>query len=219
MGACQSIRNCDSSALFCTVLQKLIHYLATIAVAVIFSGPTGLRAQGDIRVPPHAYMPPDFPATVNAVIPTPQYLPPGYELWTIKRPLAGGFGTGKAEIEVQYKDPGCWARKIHCSIRVFVSPMTDRPFSGTAGQTPDKLTLRIGRRTVEGQYFSGVERNSTPGGRILLHGDEPLVEAGNYNALVFAFDRFMIGIRGNRQAGVGRSELIKLAKSLTYTAR
>lgn len=219
MGACQSIKNCGSSTFVRTLMRKLIYGLATFAVAATIAGSASLRAQGENRIPPHAFMPPDFPATVNAVIPTPQYLPAGYELWTIKRPLVDGFGTGKAEIEVQYKDPGCWDKKIHCSIQVFVSPMTDRPFSGTAGRTPDKLSLRIGSRTVECQYFKGVERNSTPGGRILLHGDEALVEAADFNALVFPYDRFMIGIRGNRQAGVGRSELVKVAKSLTYTAR
>ena len=33
------------------------------------------------------------------------------------------------------------------------------------------------------------------------------------------FDGFMIGIRDNKESGVGRSELIKVAKSLTYTVR
>jgi len=40
-----------------------------------------------------------------------------------------------------------------------------------------------------------------------------------FNALVFPFDGFMIGIRGSKQGSVGRSELIKVASSRTYTAR
>jgi hypothetical protein len=178
-----------------------------------------LQAQQEIRIPRHAYMPPEFPGSVNAVIPTPQYLPAGYELWKINRRPADGFGAGKTEIEVQYKDPRCWARKIRCSLQVFVSPMTERPFAGTTGRTPQSLTLRIGSETVEAQYFSWMESDSAPGGKTLPSRWKARLEAGNSNALVFPFDGFMIAIRGNRSAGAGRAELIKVAKSLAYTER
>jgi hypothetical protein len=164
-------------------------------------------------------MPPDFPATVNAVIPTPQYLPPGYELWKLTRHPADGFGTGKAEIEVQYRDPACWARKTSCPLQVFVSPMTDRSFAGTTGHTPQSLRLRIGNRTVEAQYFIWMESDSVPTGKALPSRWETRLDVGNSNALVFPFDRYMIAIRGNRLAGAGRSELIKVVKYLAYTRR
>ena len=219
MGARKSTKNLDSSASVRTTLRKLIYCLATVAVAATIAAPVDLRAQQELRIPQRDYMPPDFPATVNADIPTPQYLPPGYELWKVNRHPADGFGTGKAEIEVQYRDPGCWARKTACPLQVFVSPMTDRPFAGTVGHTPRSLSLRIGNRTVEAQYFNWMESDSEPGGKTLPSRWEARLEAGNFNALVFPFDRYMIAIRGNRLAGAGRSELIKVAKSLAYTER
>jgi hypothetical protein len=218
MGARQSIINLNPLASACSDRRRVLYSLAMTAL-VVAAGAVTLRAQRDVRVPIPSYMPPDFPATVNAVIPTPQYLPAGYELWTIKRPLADGFGTGKTEIEVQYRDPGCWDRKMNCSLQLFVSPVTEKPFSGTTGQTPEKLSLRIGSRTVEGQYFNRIDLESTPGGRIILRGDEALLDPGDFNALVFPFDRLMVALRGNRTAGIGRSELLKVAESLTYTAR
>jgi hypothetical protein len=219
MGVSQSNKVLKPSTAPCSGRRGLFCCLSMAAIAVLFGGPASLRAQQEIRIPQHAYMPPDFPASVSAVIPTPQSLPAGYELWKINRQPADGFGTGKPEIEVLYRDPGCWARKIDCSLQVFVSPITDRPFSGTTGRTPESFSLRIGNRTVEAKYFNTLERDSTLGGRALLDGREARLETGNFNALVFPFDRFMIGIRGNRQAGVGRSELIKVAKSLAYTER
>lgn len=216
MGASQSIKSWDSSAFVRTALRELICCLAVVAVAATIAGLVNLRAQGEVRIPPHAYMPPDFPASVSPVIPTPQYLPAGYELWTIKRPVADGFRIGKHEVEIQYRDPGCWARKIRCSLELFVSPMTDRPFFGTAAGAAESVSLGIGNRTVQAQYFKDVGTDLQPG---MNPPSIQRLEAGNFNALVFPFDRFMIGIRGNKQGGVGRSELIKVAKSLTYTAR
>jgi hypothetical protein len=220
MGASQSIKHPESSLSVLTAARRLIYCLAAAAaVAATIAGPVNLRAQREVLIPQHAYMPPDFPATVNAFIPTPQYLPPGYELWKVNRHPADGFGTGKAEIEVQYRDPVCWARKTACPLQVFVSPMTDRPFAGTTGHTPQTLRLHIGKRTVEAQYFIWMESDSTPGGKALPGRWEARLEGSNSNTLVFAFDRYMIAIRGNRLAGAGRSELIKIAKSLAYTKR
>ena len=219
MGASRPTRNPESSLAVRTTARKLIYCLAAAAVAATIAWPVNLQAQREIQIPQHAYMPPDFPATVNAVIPTPQYLPPGYELWKVSRRPADGFGTGKAEIEIQYRDPACWARKTACPLQVFVSPMTGRPFAGTTGHAPQSLTLRIGNRTVEAQYFIWMESNSTLAGKALPSRWETRLEVGNSNALVFPFDRYMIAIRGNRLAGAGRSELIKVAKSLAYTRR
>ncbi|HXH49425.1 MAG TPA: hypothetical protein VNM47_08770 [Terriglobia bacterium] len=218
MGARQSIINLNPSPSVCSERRRLFYIVAMTALAVA-AGSVTLRAQRDVRVPIPSYMPPDFPATVNAVIPTPQYLPAGYELWKINRHPADGFGGGKAEIEVQYKDPACWDRKMNCSLQIFVSPMTNRPFSGTTDRKPELLSLRVGNRTVEAQYFNSLEMGATPGSRALLNGRETRLETGNFNALVFPFDHFMIGIRSNRLTVVGRSELIKVAKSLAYTER
>lgn len=218
MGASQSIKAIDSSAFLRAALRKLLRCLAVAAIALLVAGPVNLRAQGEIRIPQHAYMPPEFPGSVNAVIPTPQYLPAGYELWKINRQPADGFGRGKTEIEVQYKDPKCWARKIRCSLQVFVSPMTDRPFSGTALGTAESVSLRIGKRTVQARYFADTGIEGPEGGSTLLKG-EALLEHGNYNALVFPLDDFMIGIRADSQARLSRAELIKVAMSLTYAER
>jgi hypothetical protein len=218
MGASQSIKALDSSAFHRAALQKVLRYLAVAAVALFVAGSANLRAQRDVRIPGHA-LPPDFPASVSDVIPTPQYLPAGYELWKINRHPADGFGTGKTEIEVQYKDPRCWARKIRCSLQVFVSPMTDRPFSGTALGTAESVSLPIGKRTVQARYFKSMEADFQPGNNMLPNLQRPHLTAANFNALVFPFDRFMIGILGSKQGGVDRSELIKVAKSLAYAAR
>jgi hypothetical protein len=219
MGASQSIIIWNPFASVYSWRRRLIYCLAVAAVTATIFGPVNLRAQQEIRIPLHTYMPPDFPATVNALIPTPQYLPAGYEMWKVNRHPADGFGTGKAEIEIQYRDPGCWARKTACPLQVFVSPMTERPFAGTTGLTPQSLSLRIGSETVEAQYFNWMESDSAPGGKTLPSRWKARLEAGNSNALVFPFDRFKIAIRGNRSAGAGRAELIKVAKSLAYTER
>jgi hypothetical protein len=163
-------------------------------------------------------MPPDFPATVNAVIPTPEYLPAGYELWRIYKTPAAGSRTGKSYVEVQYRDPGCWDRKMNCSLQVFISPMAGRPFLGTTGSAPESLSLRIGGRTVRAQYFADTGIEWPEGGTTFLKG-RVLLEHGNYNALVFPLDDFMIGIRADSQARLSRAELIKFAESMTYKAR
>jgi hypothetical protein len=219
MGANQSIRYLNLSSFVRAGLISLIHCLAMVGVALAIAGSASLRAQRDVRIPISSYMPPDFPATVDAVIPTPQYLPAGYELWRIYKDPADGFGTGKAEIEAQYRDPRCWARKTTCSLQVFVSPMTDGPLSGTASRTPERLSLRIGNRTVRAQYFNVMGTDLSQGNNPLPNGQQPGHEASDFNALIFPFDHFMVAIRGNRAAGVGRSELIRMAKSLTYTSR
>jgi hypothetical protein len=219
MGASQSIKDSDSSSFVRNPLRNLILCLATVAVAATIAGPAILRAQQEIRIPQHAYMPPDFPASVSAAIPTPRYLPAGYELWRIYRDPPDGFRTGKSEVEVQYRDPGCWGRKTTCPLQVFVSPITEKPFSGTAGHTPERLSLRIGKKTVEAQYFAGMGAESLQDDITFSAEPEARLEASVFNALVFPFDGFMIGIRANSQAGVGRAELIRVTKSLTYTVR
>ncbi|HKT13098.1 MAG TPA: hypothetical protein VJW77_14850 [Terriglobia bacterium] len=180
-------------------------YNLAIAVLVVAASSIALGAQREIRIPLHAYMPPDFPASVDAAVPTPQYLPAGYELWRVYKDPDDGFRTGKAEVEVRYQDPGCWTRKIRCDLQIFVSPMTQQPFSGTAGRSPEPLTIRIGNRTVEAQYCAGAGTNPQIG--------------PNFNVLVFPLGNFMIGIRGSKQGGVGRSELIRVAESLASTKR
>ena len=204
MGARQSVINLNPSAPVYPGRRTLIYNLA-IAVLVVAASSVTLGAQREIRIPLHANLPPDFPAAVNAVIPTPQYLPAGYELWRVYKDPDDGFRTGKAEVEVRYQDPGCYARKIRCRLQIFVSPMTQQPFSGTAGRSPEPLTIRIGNRTVEAQYFAGAGANPQMG--------------PNFNVLVFPLDNFMIGIRGSKQGGVGRSEIIRVAESLECTNR
>jgi hypothetical protein len=217
MGARQFTINLNPLASVCSERRRLVCSLA-VTVLVVAASSITLRAQRETRIPLHAYMPPDFPASVNAVIPTPQYLPAGYELWrTFKHP-DDGFRTGESEVEVQYQDPACWTRNTRCRLQVFVSPATQKPFSGTMGRSPEPVSLRIGTRTLEAQYFKGVG-TGRPGGGTLAEQSGGRLEAGNFNALVFRLDDFMIGIRGGKQRGVGRTELIKVAKSLTYTAR
>ncbi len=218
MGARQSIINLKPFASVCPERRRLVYSLV-MAVLAIAANAVTLWAQGEIRIPTHAFMPPDFPATVNEVIPTPQYLPAGYELWRIYKIPAAAPRTGKSYVEVQYRDPGCWERKINCSLNVFVSPRTHRPFSGTTGRTPESLSLRIGNRTVQAQYFKSVGTDLQPWTNPLAGEQGSRREASDFNALVFPLDRFVVGIRGSKQGGVGRSELIKVAESLAYTAR
>lgn len=213
----QSIINLKLSASVYSKRQTLVYRVA-IAVLVVAAGSVTLRAQREIRIPLHAYMPPDFPASINAVVPRPQYLPLGYELWRIYKDPADGFRTGKSEVEIEYRDPGCWTQKIRCSIELFVSPMTDKPFSGTAAGSPESHSFRIGNRTVQAQYFKSMGTDFQPGANV-PPGMPGSVKSSNFNALVFPFGRFIIGIRGSKQGGADRSELIKVAESLTYNTR
>jgi hypothetical protein len=218
MGARQSIINLKPFASVCPERRRL-NYSLVMAVLVIAASAATLWAQGEIRIPLHAFMPPDFPATVNEVIPTPQYLPAGYELWRIYKIPAAGSRTGKSYVEVQYRDPGCWERKINCSFQVFVSPRTGRTISGPTGSAPESLSLRIRNRTVQAQYFKSVGTDLQPWTNPLPGEQGARQEASNYNALVFRLDAFIIGIRADSQARLSRAELIKVAESLKYKAR
>jgi hypothetical protein len=217
MGASQSSINLKLFASDCSAGRRLVYGLV-MTVLVIAASSVALPGQGEIRIPHHAFMPPDFPAAVNAVIPTPQYLPAGYELWRIYKVPAAGSRTGKAYVEIQYRDAGCWERKMNCSLQVFVSSRTDRPFSGPTGSPSESLSLRIGRRTVQAQYFadSGID---WPQGNMMFLEGEALPQHGNYNALVFPLRDFMIGIRAASEARLSRAELIKVAESLATKAR
>lgn len=209
--------NLKSFAWACPERRRLVCSLFMAILALAASSVT-LRGQAEIRIPHPAFMPPDFPATVNAVIPTPKYLPARYELWRIYEIPAAGSRTGKSYVEVEYRDPGCWDRKMNCSLQVFVSPRMDRLFSGTMGSVPEALSLHIGRRTVQARYFADTETEWPQGGTPFLM-DEALREHSNYNALIFPLDNFMIGIRADSQAQLSRDLLIKVAGSLTYKAR
>jgi hypothetical protein len=218
MGASQSILNLKLFASDCSAGRRLVYGLV-MTVLVIAASSVALLGQGEIRIPHHAFMPPDFPAAVNAVIPTPQYLPAGYELWRIYKIPAAGSRTGKAYVEIQYRDAGCWERKMNCSLQVFISPRTGRPISGPTGSAPESLSLRIRNRTVQAQYFKSVGTDLQPWTNPLPGEKGARQEASNYNALVFRLDAFIIGIRADSQARLSRAELIKVAESLKYKAR
>lgn len=217
MSARQPIISLKPFAFVCSEGRRLVSSLV-MAVLVTTASLATLRAQGEIRIPHHAFMPPDFPASVNSAIPKPRYVPAGYELWRIYKNPADGFRTERSQVEVEYRDPGCWDRKANCSLQVFFSPMTGRPFSGTTGRAPESLSLRIGKRTVQARYFAEMGSEWPESGTTLLKGEAQL-EHGKYNALVFPLDDFMIGIRADSETRLGRSELIKVAQSLTYKAR
>lgn len=221
MGARQSISNLNTLASVSSKRRRLVCSLA-MTVLVVAAGSVMLRAQGTRRIP-RIYMPPDTPADWSIVLPTPQYLPAGYELFRVFREPIGGFSTGNAEIEFDYIDKSCWARGMICPLEVFASPMTTNPFSGTLGRKSELLSLWIGHRTVEVQYFAGNGNLPSGSEKSLSSGRQAQPEPGDYNAnlnsLVFPFDGFMIGIRGSKLGGVDRAELIKVAKSLTFTVR
>ena len=202
--------------------RKLMGWLAVAAAIITTAGLASLRAQVNKRIP-RIYMPPDTRAQKSIVIPTPQYLPAGYKLFRVFRDPVDGFSTGNAEIEFDYIDKSCWARKMICPLPVFVSPITTNPFSGTAGRKSESLSRWIGNRAVEAQYFIGNGNVPPQGEGALPNRKQPQPGAGDYNAnlnsLVFPFDGFMIGIRGSKLGGIGRAELIRVAESLTYTVR
>lgn len=222
MGASQSTANCTSSAAGHSGWRTLIHCLAMAALFMASMGSVASQAQERHRIP-NFYMPPDTSAQWRIVIPTPQYLPAGYHLFRVFREPLDGFNTGKGEIEFDYADPKCGAGKTMCPLQIFVSPMTVRPFSGTVGRTAESLSLWIGNRPVEAEYFIGNGNVQPQGEKALPNNQQPQPEPNDYNSnlnsLVFPFDGFMIGMRGSKLGGVGRAELIRVAKSLTYTVR
>lgn len=221
MGASQSIINWNPLAAVCSERRRLVYRLA-MSVLVVAASSVILRAQENRKIP-RIYMPPDTPADWSIVLPTPQYVPGGYELFRVFREPIGGFSTGSAEIEFDYIDKSCWARGKICPLEVFVSPMTTNPFGGTIGRKSELLSLWIGHRTVEAQYFIGNGDLPSGGDKVLPDGQQSEPDANDFNAnlnsLVFPFDGFMIGIRGSKLGGVDRAELIKVAKSLTFTVR
>ncbi|HET7102145.1 MAG TPA: hypothetical protein VFJ52_13410, partial [Terriglobia bacterium] len=180
-----------------------------MAALLIAASSITVWAQENRRI---ARMPPDTSVQWSVVIPTPQFLPAGYELFRVFREPVDGFMTGNAEIEFDYIDKSCWARGMICPLQVFVSPITTNPFAGTVGRKSELLSMWIGNRTVEAQYFIG-------NGNVQPEGEKPRstrqrlqADAHDYNAnlnsLVFPFDGFMIGIRGSKLGGVDRAELI-----------
>jgi hypothetical protein len=219
MGANLSINNLDSSSLAGIALRKLIYCLTVIAVSATTAGPINLMAQVNDRIPRHAPMPPELQAEAVPAVPTPQYVPPGYVFNGAYRGEPDGFRTGKSEIKFAYLNLKVFRSHIWAPLFVFVSPMTDNFFGGTEDHAPELLRLRIGVVTVEARYFDGCWKPTPDGERILANGKRATWDASNLNSLVFPFDGYMIGIVGSKQGGVGRGELIKIAKSLTYTKR
>ncbi len=219
MGASQSINNLESSSSVRTALRKLIYFLTVVAVSAATAGPINLMAQVNDRIPRHAPMPPELLAEAVPAVPTPQYVPPGYVFNGAYRGEPDGFRTGKSEIKFAYLNLKVFRSHIWAPLFVFVSPMTDNFFGGTEDHAPELLRLRIGVVTVEARYFDGCWKPTPDGERILANGKRVTWNTSNLNSLVFPFDGFMIGISGGKLDGVGRAELIKVAKSLTYTVR
>jgi hypothetical protein len=147
-------------------------------------------------------------------IPIPHYIPEGYFLLGEYRGVLDGFRTGESEIKLAYMSIKVNRRGIFGPLFVFVSPMTDNFFGGTQGAKPEVMELRIGDVTVESRYFDGTWYRAPNGGTTLPNGTRVTWNTSNMNSLVFPFDGFMIGIRGSKQAGVGRTELIKIASSM-----
>lgn len=222
MGASQSRINWNPFASARPGRRRLIHYLLAAAAIIGVTSVVTLGAQESHRVIA-IYMPPDTPAQSSVVIPTPQFLPAGHEMFRVFREPIDGFRTGGAEIEFDYIDKSCWTRGKICPLQVFVSPITTNPFAGTVGRKSEMLSFWIGNRTVEAQYFIGNGNLQPEGENFRPNRQRPKPDASDFNAnlnsLVFPFDGFMIGIRGSKLGGVGRAELIKVAKSLTYTVR
>lgn len=223
MSANRSIEDVNKSTSVRSGRRRLIHSLAMAAVVLLAAGQINLRAQENPRIIMPAPMPPDTSASPTTIIPTPQYVPAGYALWRVYREPADGFKTGKTEIEFEYQDPKDRAKGILCPLQIFVSPITQKHFSGTSGQTPELLTFWVGSKPVEAAYFEGTQTGLTPEATAPSNSPSAQAEASDVNtdsnSLVFPFEGFMIGIRGNSQSGLGRAELIKVARSLTYATR
>jgi hypothetical protein len=149
----------------------------------------------------------------TTVIPIPHYIPEGYSLIGEYMGDDDGFRTGKSEIKFAYLSPEVFKKRIFGPLFVFVSPMTDNFFGGTEDAKPEVMELRIGEVAVEARYFNGCWKPTPNGERILANGKRATWDTSNLNSLVFPFDGFMIGIRGGKQGGVGRTELIKIASS------
>jgi hypothetical protein len=217
MGASQSIKKLDSFASVCPGRRRLIRRLVTAALVIATAGPVILRAQGRGRIL-NIIMPPDMMASMATPIPTPQYLPAGYVLLGAYTGQSDGFGTGNAEVRIQYLNPK-YIRSVFSPLTMYVSAMTENRFGGTADLAPELITLRIKDTTVEAQYFGGISAEPPQSERVLPNSQGSQWKSSSLNALVFPFDGFMIGIRGSKLEGVGRSELIRVAQSLTYTVR
>jgi hypothetical protein len=215
MGASQSTKDLNSSLAIRSGRRRLIFCLAMAAAVIATAGHINLRAQANAQILRLRYMPPDLQAQMAPTIPTPQYVPAGYVLLGAYTGQSDGFGTGQSEVRIQYLNPR-YLRRTFSPLTIFVSSMTDNRIGGTADRTPELISLQIGNVTVEAQYFNRMWAEAPHGERSLPDGKRARGETGNLNALVFPFAVFMIGIRGNKAAGVGRSELIKIASSLTY---
>lgn len=217
MGASKSIKDLDRPVSIRPWRLGLIHCLAMAAVVSAITGQINLRAQASYQTPMRHYMkmPPDMRTEMASVIPTPQYVPEGYVFLGAYTRQPDGFGTGESEVRIQYLNPR-YIRRAFSPLTIFVSSMTDNRLGGTAGREPELISLRIGNATVEAQYFSSMCVEPAPGGKSLTHRKRVYGETSNLNALVFPFAGFMIGILGNKTRGVGRSELIKIASSLSY---
>lgn len=146
-------------------------------------------------------------------IPIPHYIPEGYSLIGEYKGEVDGFRTGESEIKLAYLSPNVNRRGIFGPLFIFISPMTDNHFGGTVDAKPEVMELRIGDVTVEARYFDGAWNRAPNGETVLPNGTRVTWNTRNLNSLVFALDGFMIGIRGSKQAGVGRTELIKIASS------
>jgi hypothetical protein len=217
MGVNQSIKDLNSSLFVRSGRRRLIISLSMAAVVIATAGRINMRAQPNTQIPLRLYMhmPPDLRAEMASVIPTPQYVPAGYVLLGAYTRQSDGFGTGESEVRIQYLNPR-YIRKVFSPLTIFVSLMTDNRLGGTAGQEPELISLRIGNAAVEAQYFSSIWVESAHGGKTLTYQRRGQGETSHLNALVFPFAGFMIGIRGNKAGGIDRSELIKIASSLTY---
>ena len=149
------------------------------------------------------------PTALATKVPMPTYLPPGYRFFVTATDEPDGFRTGPAEIKFVYVNPAYWGR-LKCPLLVFVSPPTAHDFEGTNGHTPEplRLTLSTGE-VVEARYFDGMWRGRPE---------------GEAYALTFPFTQFLtgppfaqvlIGLRGFQKGKVDRSELIKIAESIS----
>lgn len=188
--------------------------IATVAGLTLWhSRQFGDKTRGVVGAAPRATDPEPLVQFIPMIegYPVPQYMPPGYRLFGQYIARSDGFRGGDSELAIFFKNPSSdIAYNRPLCVFIAGNPSLTR-LPGTHRATPMPRDIVIGTGNAIGaDYFPGWWRLSSVGVEGAMEWDEDDV-----HSLTLPIDRFLVGIRASRVAGVNEHELLRVAQSLT----
>ncbi len=150
-------------------------------------------------------------AIANLGVPSPTYLPKGYQLQEIYTDRIDGFGEGSNQVALWYV-ASSYPQWYTNPLGVYVTRMPKKNlFAKTETKTGAPVTIGIlSGESVQAEYHDGFWAASADGSGAIVW------DNSNVHSLTFAHAGFSIGVRGARMTGVNFDELARITSSISF---